>query len=301
MINVHSASLRLFNKSSIIMPASPHLPVEIVERIIACFHDDMLRAPADPTNSADTPFLHQTSINRLLSLRLLGRSWAIAIPPFVCASLTLNANLIHTFSIGFTSTVSSPVTHLRRLCLDRVMFFSSAVLNNLQDNFPQGNLSQGIKLLEYPSSAGVELTATIIIDLAQSFHGLFVHTIPTSIEDDVCLLRLPKLKVIRALYVDPTDRQPTFLRYPIFETVEVIITSYVNSRNYWKKAMTDERSMLRDAPKLKHVVLVTWNGRSTHDPELVALFKSHNIKCHFRPELSHDEVIYLNPLQTELY
>ncbi|EGG04823.1 uncharacterized protein MELLADRAFT_108176 [Melampsora larici-populina 98AG31] len=56
---------------------------------------------------------------------------------------------------------------------------------NAIDHFCQ-TVGHGIKLLEYSSSSLAEHTATTILELVDTLQGLFVHTIPTSIQDYVC-------------------------------------------------------------------------------------------------------------------
>ncbi|EGG04843.1 uncharacterized protein MELLADRAFT_108142 [Melampsora larici-populina 98AG31] len=108
------------------MLPAPTLPVEIVTLIIMYWEANAFHFAVDGYNSADNRFLHQTSVKSLLSLRLLGRSWADAIPPFVYKSLHLQSPWAHSYMSDLWAkgvvTSSFPGFHLRRLALDRVMY-----------------------------------------------------------------------------------------------------------------------------------------------------------------------------------
>ncbi|EGG06383.1 uncharacterized protein MELLADRAFT_106673 [Melampsora larici-populina 98AG31] len=106
------------------------LPVEIIELIIRHLHDVSFHGNEPPINTADRPFPNHKAIKILLSLRLVGRAWATAIPTFVYDSLMLRSpwidhylllmwksckNLHGGFSLRqmyFQQIICFPTTHL---------------------------------------------------------------------------------------------------------------------------------------------------------------------------------------------
>ncbi|EGG12047.1 uncharacterized protein MELLADRAFT_101955 [Melampsora larici-populina 98AG31] len=128
-------------------PAST-IPIEIVTLIIKYCAEKAFHMGINDSNSADNPFLHRTSVKELLSLRVLGKSWAAAIPPVVYQALRLQSPWAQAYISGMWSkgVIMSSLSHhhLRRLALDRVMYLPSLG----SESFYEGTMDHLFKKLE---------------------------------------------------------------------------------------------------------------------------------------------------------
>ncbi|EGG11270.1 uncharacterized protein MELLADRAFT_102613 [Melampsora larici-populina 98AG31] len=95
--------------------------------LVSSYHVNLF----ETLNSADSGFLHHSIIKYILKLRLLSKSWAIAIGPFGYRSLCpINASMtkkvLQRFVNGF---MIGGCTGLRQLSLDRIMYQTDGVID----------------------------------------------------------------------------------------------------------------------------------------------------------------------------
>ncbi|EGG03701.1 uncharacterized protein MELLADRAFT_109091 [Melampsora larici-populina 98AG31] len=200
-------------------------------------------------NSADNSFLTITSVKHLLDLRLVSKSWTIAVPPFIYTSL-----------------------NLKSLWAERA--------------------GRHIRLLEYvPVNLNQDPTP-IICALQNTLEGLFVTSLPDEIPPTIYNVCFPKLKSLRFMLIDTLASPPIWLEWSFFQTIEVFITSYSDTRDYWYETMTGSNSyLIAQAVNLKKFIFFTGEGEILWDFDLVAAFKAHGIGCCFSTEMSHTEIL----------
>ncbi|EGG08506.1 uncharacterized protein MELLADRAFT_104908 [Melampsora larici-populina 98AG31] len=101
-------------------PRVPQIPVEVIERIIQEFISSRPVIGPDRTNCTDVLSLHHSCITRLLDLRLVARSWDIAILPVVFDRLRLTRNeMTHSLTRTWNEFYITPgLPRLRHLYLD---------------------------------------------------------------------------------------------------------------------------------------------------------------------------------------
>ncbi|EGG10480.1 uncharacterized protein MELLADRAFT_103083 [Melampsora larici-populina 98AG31] len=139
-------------------------------------------------------------------------------------------------------------------------------------------------------SAIGELLQLRLINSAWS--GAVLQRIPISLPRDTCHKEFPRLKVIRSVEAKCKGRNIEWLKLKLFENMEVLITSYLRSKDYWRTVLsTHTISSFVKPARFNHVVFLT--SMMVEDQDLVENFRKHGIQCHFKYQWTYQDISIL--------
>ncbi|EGG11554.1 uncharacterized protein MELLADRAFT_102589 [Melampsora larici-populina 98AG31] len=100
------------------------LPVEIIDLIVNHFKAGLKQTAPNPLNTADKPFLKRSAMFELLNLRLINKTWSIAIIPHIYQDMSLSApSMIECLKDTWNhSKIISITSRVQRLCFDQVEY-----------------------------------------------------------------------------------------------------------------------------------------------------------------------------------
>ncbi|EGG00102.1 uncharacterized protein MELLADRAFT_112135 [Melampsora larici-populina 98AG31] len=182
---------------------STKLPVEVIELIIENYISDTGVVEPNPLNSASRSYLHPETSRRLLSLRLLSKSWNAAAVPFIYNALYLNTPRKSSILLRSWNNPSQFSTFhaLRRICFSGLLFLSNyptgRSLNN-PSTYENGNAHSAETLLA-PSEIAMDSALKIINLCSQNLSDLklkFVHSIGLSQDMLEAISNVKGLKVL---------------------------------------------------------------------------------------------------------
>ncbi|EGG04574.1 uncharacterized protein MELLADRAFT_108215 [Melampsora larici-populina 98AG31] len=188
-------------------------------------------------------------------------------------------------SLSLNFSFLSAMELARNSLPDLEHFWFACDLDNLQaaKDICQSS-ARKISCLELLPQANPDPIAPIALGLQDILQVLFIISIPDRIPRDSRDTCFPKLRVLRSEYChsNPLEIDLQWLKWPLLQSIEVLVTSYWHGNVYWRSILAQtDRASITVPPKLKHIVFTTPEGSGLRDQELVEVFQSIGVKCHF--------------------
>ncbi|EGF98962.1 uncharacterized protein MELLADRAFT_68949 [Melampsora larici-populina 98AG31] len=154
------------------------------------------------------------------------------------------------------------------------------------------DVAMDVKIFECLSPENQEDIAPMIVSLRNSIEILFLECIPDNLPGDLCAMYFLKLTVFQSIGSGIILSNLSWLQWPVFVLLEVFITSCSHSKKDWLKMLTCPVWAGVILPKnFKWIIYTSWKGQSMCNDELVHAFLAYDIKCLFRPKLTHRDML----------
>lgn len=159
-----------------------------------------------------------------------------------------------------------------------------------------------IECLEMFSDERASTATGIASGLTNTLKTLFILSVPDRVPRDLRRQIFPNLRVLRGEYCNPPSWGLSWLEWPVFQTIEVFITTYWHGSDYWQTMFElNAFSSITVPAHLKHIVFTTSESHKPTDASLVISFAALGIQCHFMDRLTHGQIMVCSSQSFDSY